>query len=361
MGDLGVIVDGAVLIRDGIVEEVGSSRRIENLSAAKSAREIDATGRIVMPAFADADLALTAPLAPQDDLRRMSKRRLDSIARSAADEAVRYGILTVGTPTTSATDLRSALKALRAQGVLQSKPLRIRSIFALADGDAADRESLIRKIGQTWMPAITRRKLANIAEIPLSAAAMTDAHQLALYATTTGSAIRMRIAGEVTGEMMELAVSAGAISVVGPLTERVSDTRMLSDAGCVRVVALSPETRAGGRLARQDIDRGTALAFGSGYRVQGGATLNPQYLLHLAARDLGLTAEEAIVAATYNAVCSLRLSHVTGSVEPGKSADLCVMDVGDYRDLARRAGHCDVSLVMRSGKTVYRRASPAAE
>jgi imidazolonepropionase len=81
----------------------------------------------------------------------------------------------------------------------------------------------------------------------------------------------------------------------------------------------------------------------------------------MACQSLGLTIEEAIVAVTYNAVCSLRLSHVTGSLEPGKSADICVVDVDDYRELARRAGHHDAHLVMRAGKIVYRRPSLTTE
>ena len=59
----------------------------------------------------------------------------------------------------------------------------------------------------------------------------------------------------------------------------------------------------------------------------------------------------------WNPACSLRLSQATGSLEPGKSADLLIMEAGDYRDLPRRAGHHDVSLVMRRGRTILR--SPA--
>jgi len=51
--DLGMIQDGALLIRDGVVVSVGPSRRVENLSEARSAREIDASGRVVMPGFVD--------------------------------------------------------------------------------------------------------------------------------------------------------------------------------------------------------------------------------------------------------------------------------------------------------------------
>jgi imidazolonepropionase len=47
---------------------------------------------------------------------------------------------------------------------------------------------------------------------------------------------------------------------------------------------------------------------------------------------------------------------VAGSLEPGKTADLVVLEVPDYRELPRRAGHHDVSLVMRAGQPVFRSA-----
>jgi imidazolonepropionase len=49
---------------------------------------------------------------------------------------------------------------------------------------------------------------------------------------------------------------------------------------------------------------------------------------------------------------------VTGSLELGKSADLIMLEVPDYRDLPRRAGHHDLNLVMRGGVIVYRHAGP---
>jgi imidazolonepropionase len=90
----------------------------------------------------------------------------------------------------------------------------------------------------------------------------------------------------------------------------------------------------------------------SSYRISSASTLNMQHVLHLAVHRLGLTEEEAITATTWNPACSLRLSHVTGSLEPGKSADVIMMDVPDYRELARRAGHHDISMVMRGGQTI---------
>ena len=54
LNELNVIQDGAVLIQDGILVEVGPSRRVENLTQARNAIEINAAGRVVMPGFVDA-------------------------------------------------------------------------------------------------------------------------------------------------------------------------------------------------------------------------------------------------------------------------------------------------------------------
>ena len=108
-------------------------------------------------------------------------------------------------------------------------------------------------------------------------------------------------------------------------------------------------------LEREAIADGVPIALASGYAHEGAASLNPQFVLYMACQNLGMNAEEAIVAATYNAACSLRLSHVTGSLVPGKSADMCLMDVDNYHELARRAGHHDVAMVIRAGRIVYRR------
>ncbi len=62
MTELNIVPQGALLIRNGIIEDVGPARRVENLAGARQAREIDATGRVVMPVFVDADVALVVPV-----------------------------------------------------------------------------------------------------------------------------------------------------------------------------------------------------------------------------------------------------------------------------------------------------------
>jgi imidazolonepropionase len=362
MQDLNIVPDGSVLIRGGVIEEVGSTRRIENLAPARQAHEIDAAGKVVMPAFVDPDTALAAPgpvrfgEPPEHDISRMSWRRLESRASGAAADLARYGVLTAGAHTLAAADLQNTARALRLHQRLQSKPLRIRSVFSPRP-DA--RPEQLRNLTDAWMPAIFNRRLASLCEIP-DAPASTQT-TLAAAAAAAGFSIRFRLPETSPANTCQLAWAAGAISLVGGVPDVSAVTRNLALAGCVTVETGTRILAGRASSARRAIDEGTPLALASGYREDLASSMNPQFLLYLAGDALGMTPEEAIVAATYNAACSLRLAHATGSVEPGKSADLCLMDVDDYRELARRAGHHDVSLVMRAGKVVYRRAGLALD
>lgn len=134
LGDIGAIADGAILIRNGVIEQCGSSRRVENLSTARKAREIDLAGKVVLPAFVDADSVLACPLLSsrrsldppsETPLRLVSRRRLNTAVDSAATEMVRSGFLTVAAHTGYAADLRDTLKVLRAQQGTLGKLLRI--------------------------------------------------------------------------------------------------------------------------------------------------------------------------------------------------------------------------------------------
>src|SRR5579872_1178775 len=61
LNELTIIPDGALLIRDGILKEIGPSRRVENLADARGAVEINAAGRVVMPGFVDSHTHLVFP------------------------------------------------------------------------------------------------------------------------------------------------------------------------------------------------------------------------------------------------------------------------------------------------------------
>jgi imidazolonepropionase len=381
---LNVVKNGASLIKNGVIQDVGPSRRVENLAGARKAREIDATGKLVMPAFVDADMSLVipSPIERQVDssardfasaLRIMSRKRVLAGATETASEWARYGCLTVGAHTGSAADLKNVGKVLRTHQALQSKPLRIRSIFSPvipSDGgksQAASVETVISK----WLPAVRTKKLASVIELTVGRRDSTGENPvdsdpaienpllrtLAVAAAGLGYAIRLYSATRLEPFHLQLALSAGAIAIVAPNDSLRAFTGPLGAIGCVRVIPATEGLEDGASSApeiRRAIGDGAAIAISSTCRSSGPLSFNMQYLLYLAVHRLGLTAEEAIIATTWNPACSLRLSHVSSSLEPGKAADLLVMDVPDYHELPRRAGHHDASLVMRKGQVVFR-------
>ena len=187
--------------------------------------------------------------------------------------------------------------------------------------------------------------------------------RIATAGASGGYSLRIRSDAPLDEDGHELALQAGALAIVAPPPEQAEFADKLAAIGCVHVLTAGEALQDRYDFAARTrllIDRGATVALASGYGSVGCATSNPQFLLYLAASRFGMSAEEAICAATWNAACSLRMSHVTGSLEPGKSADVLIMDVHDYRELGRRAGHNDIQLAMRAGQTIYRRAAVGA-
>ena len=99
---------------------------------------------------------------------------------------------------------------------------------------------------------------------------------------------------------------------------------------------------AGGLLAlATDLNPGTAW---------GG---DMQFTIALACRYLRLTPAQAIVAATLNAAAAINRADTIGSLEPGKQADLLILNVSDYRQLGYRFATNLVQTVIKRGEVVF--------
>jgi imidazolonepropionase len=75
-------------------------------------------------------------------------------------------------------------------------------------------------------------------------------------------------------------------------------------------------------------------------------------VMALACRNMRLKPAQAIAAATINAARAVRLDGLVGSLEPGKLADVLVLDVPDYRHLGYRYGTNLVRTVIKAGAVI---------
>jgi imidazolonepropionase len=104
--------------------------------------------------------------------------------------------------------------------------------------------------------------------------------------------------------------------------------------------------------ARSLIDAGGALALATDLNPGTSWCESMQFMIALACRYMALLPAEALVAGTLNAAYAIGLGDRTGSIEPGKWADLVILDAQDYRMLGYRFGTNLVRAVVKRGRLV---------
>jgi imidazolonepropionase len=350
--NLGIIQDGAVLISDGLIREVGPSRRVENLAVSRGADEIDASGRVVMPGFVDSHVHLGS-----------SGARVSDQEMRAIDDAVRHGTTAIEAKSGPGMTDGAELKMLRGlQPLAEQRIPVISTLFAADDGSGKDDHSAryIERVCTSVLPAVRRRELAEFAEILCNSGSFSPA-QICRFLTTArdlGLGLRLNAGMEANSRAIGAAVEIGAWSVghVGEVDER--ETMLLARAPTVATFMPAALFQCGFERclsARTLIDRGAAVALATGYHLFECPAQSMQMTIALASRMLQMTAAEAIAASTVNAAHVIGRAASIGSIECGKSADLLMLSVPDFRELPYHFGVNLVELVMSRGRVLVER------
>lgn len=347
--NLGVISDASLLLKDGVVERAGKARAVEGTKEARTAREVQARGAVILPGLVEPDAMLTPPEPG------MPRAHAESAAVRGAAELTRYGYTAAGAHTTGCEKPTEAVRALRALRSLHLRPLRLRPVVSLPPMEHRQAAAETTR----WLAAVQKRRLSLVAEISAGepGSDSRSASACMMTAAVQGFVARLRLGGPPDEEVLRQAARAGVIAV----TAAAGTGTALQPLGhhFVHVIPCSPLMQEAAGISRRTGD-GVAPAISSGYSAGERSTLNPQLLLYLGCSRLGLTMEEAITAMTWNAACALRMSGSAGCIEPGRGADLAAFDVSDYRELARRAGNADVVFTMQAGRLTYLRGGAAA-
>lgn len=372
--ELGIIRDGALLIEDGRIVEVGVSRRVENLAQAHRSQEIDATGRVVMPGFVDChthlvwgagwldDYEARASGAAQDiagqkstagALRNVSAKRLESRARQFIHGMVRHGTTTLGAESGCGLDQRAELKMLRVHAKLDRAPLDLASTFLAPLAIPA-----VLEMCGNLLPAIHRRALARFAGVCCDEriSGVETSRGYLEAARRLGFPLKVQAGQGLASEAVRLAVEMGAVSVDHLDDGAPADVELLANSNTMAVLLPGSAFHYGGgrrTLARDLIDGGAAVALASNFNPRISPSYNMQTLVAMACVHLGMSPAEAICAATFNAACAIGSAKVAGSLEAGKPADLIVLNAADYREIPCHFGVNLVHRTVKRGVTIY--------
>jgi imidazolonepropionase len=387
--NLGLIEDGAVLVVDGLIQEVGSSRRLENLALARQAEEIDATGHVVMPGFVDShthlvsgpprmldyemrmagasreDIALAGGgiLALSRAIGELSAHTLATQALHSIEEAVRHGTTTIETKSGFGLTEAYEIKILRVHAELQRQPVTVVSTF-LSDriplSDQAGPDQYLDWLCSHLLPLVKRRNLAEFADARCEQGAFT-VHQARRYFNTArqlGFGLKMHAGKGTNAGAIRLAVELGAASVDHVIDVNEEEAMLLAQSNIVATLlpgAVFYLGRQNYAPARMLIDSGAAVALATNYNPETSPSQNMQMTIALACREMKMTPAEALTAATINGAHALRRASSIGSLEKGKSADLLMLSVPDYREIPYHFGVNLVDLVMKNGAALLRR------
>ena len=349
--DLGVIEDGSVLIHNGLVAAVGSTRRLENLKEARAALEIPVNGRVVMPGFVDASLSLSLDGAQH---RRKHKKTGEFYDESLAlmRSCLQHGTLAADVKAAADDDhFHPDIAVLRKLSLIGSNPVRMVRTWRINRYTPEENGDF-----QQTFDVLMRRKLMHSVELTRKSEAAFDDRALA-------AAQRARIGVKLQWPGGPPEALANILARVRPRAVHCSpdlcseEINVLAQMSTTAVFGTGKDVFEGpaGTSARRLADSGGAIALSSGYDSNSAASFSMQMSIALAVARLGLTAEEAFQAATINAAYAAGCGHITGSLECGKQADVLIMNLNDYREVPRQFGINHVEMAIRQGSIVMNR------
>lgn len=393
LGRLGLIEDGAVLVRGGLIEAVGPSAVLR--AAYPNEETWDAGGRVVMPGFVDPHTHLVwagdrahefewrtqgktyteiaaaggGILATVRATRAATLETLIEQARRRAWTMLRHGTTTAEAKTGYGLTPESELRLLEAILRLnQEGPLELVPTY-LAAHDVPpefrhDPQAYVDQICTEMLPAVRQWWQTHAPGRPLPfvdvfceriAFDLAQSRQILEQARALGFGLKIHADEFESLGGARLAVELGAVSADHLVKTPPEDIRALAASETVAVAL--PCTPFG--LAQPEYTPARAILEAGGLLALA-TDLNPgtawcesmPFVIALACRYLKLTPAEAIAAATINAAAAIGAADRLGSLEPGKQADLIVLEVPDYRHLGYRFGTNPVLRVMKRGQWV---------
>ena len=394
LGHLGVIEDGAILMRDGEIASVGATAELR--AAFPDEPALDAGRRVVLPGFVDphTHLIWVGDRAAEFEMKLQGKSYLDILAagggilstvrltRAASTETLLaetrsrlramlvHGTTTAEAKTGYGLETESELRLLQTLLILDAEgPFDLAITFlgahAIPPEFKGNAQGYTDLLCSAMLPAVKKWWQAHATPRPLPFVDVfceTGAFDLAqarrIFETARTFGFPLKIHADEFDNLggAALAAELNAISADHLVKTSPADIAALGKSDTVAVaLPCTPFGLAEHHYtpARAILEAGGILALATDLNPGTAWSGNMQFAIALACRYLRLTPAQAIVAATLNAAAAIGRAARIGSLEPGKQADILILSVSDYRHLGYRFGVNLVQTVIKKGKVVY--------
>ncbi len=388
MGELAIILDGAVAVKDDKIIFVGTTKDLMSKYAYNQINiKIDATNKLVTPGFIDPHTHIIFDGSRENELsmklagktyleileagggilktvretRKASLEKLVENGKKILDRMMNYGTTTVETKSGYGLSLDSEIKSLKAANILNKEhPLDVVSTFlgahAIPPEYKGRTDDYVDLIISEIIPKIASEGLAEFCDVFCEEGifSIEQTQKIIIAAKRYGLKPQIHIDEIVDTNGALLAAKLNAVQAAHLLKSNNNGLEAMRKAGVI--ATLLPGTPFCLMLkdyapARKMIEFGIPVALAT--------DLNPncwtesmQMIIVLACYNMKLSPAEALSAATINAACALQRQDQVGSIEVGKKADLVMFNAPNYQFLAYQFGINLVSTVIKNGKIV---------
>ncbi len=351
-GPLGVRHDVSVVFDEGTVTSIGPVGQVAD-------ERIDADGRCLLPGFVDSHTHLvfagdrseefTARMAgaPYDgggitvtteSTRSSSDEELTRLTAGRIREAHRAGTTTIEIKSGYGLTVDDEARSLRIARSFSDETTFLGAHVVPAEfaGRADEYVSLV--IGDMLDAAVPQ---AAWIDAFCETGAFDEDQCRAVLAAGRARGLGLRLHGNQLGHGpgVRLAVEMGCASV--DHCTYLTDTDIEALAGSDTVATFLPATDFSTRQpypdARRVIDAGATVAIASNCNPGSSYTTSIAFCIALAVRDMGMTIDEAVAAATIGGAAALRRDDV-GRLTVGSPADATLLIAPSYHHLAYRPG-----------------------
>ncbi len=361
-GSIGSIPDAAVAWEGGTITWVGSEADLPDTYAL--AETMDARGRLVVPGLVDCHTHLAFGGWRADEFeqrirgasyleiaqlgggiistvtktRALSEDALHARAAGFLSQMTRLGVTTVECKSGYGLDVETELRLLRAyRRLAESGPARIVATYlgahVVPPEHRADRARYVDLIVNEMIPRVARERLARCCDVFVeeSAFSVAEARRILLEGKAAGLAPKLHADQLTAGGGAELAAEVGAISA--DHLECISDAGIdaMAHAGvtAVSLPLASLYLNKPPLPARRLVEAGVPVAVATDFNPGSAPSYHLPLAMTLACTLQRMTPAEALKGATIYAAKALGLEGTVGSLEPGKAADLALIDAPD--------------------------------
>ena len=355
MAETGVLKDAWIAIEDGKIAGFG---KMEDVIPGSDRESLDAEGGMVMPAFCDSHTHIVyAGSRDGEFLDKINGLSYEEIAARGGGILNSADLL----HETSEDELyRQSMERVREMMAKGTGAIEIKSGYGLNPTDELKMLRVIRRIQET-VPALVKstflgahavgRGYTHDSYVQAVIDMMPQAAELADFVDvfcdegffTVDDTDRILTAGTACGlrpkiHANELAVSGGVQVGVKHKALSVDHLERTTDAeiDALRGTETMPTMLPGSSFflgipyghAKAFIDAGLGIALASDYNPGSSPSGDMRFIMALACIRMRLTPIQALNALTLNAAYAIGLSDITGSITPGKHADLILTHPG---------------------------------